>query len=218
MAGGTAGDDDLRSRGLSYGWYQNGLGTGPPLDVVSVEALGQRLATGKKVQPQLAGAHARLSVHVLGVLNHAMGEHQPNRDSTTPNSLLRAIKLWYPMPALLYSPDGRIKRRQRFALAKSVGIVLLLPWLMAYTKQGDSSQRDAAQESRRRRSSNGLRRRAATQEGSKWQHATSWQSHAQLETRRPGTRWWPCFPHGGGCSTSERQRFRRWIYSPVAPG
>ncbi|CAN0588402.1 unnamed protein product, partial [Laminaria digitata] len=47
----------------------------------------------------LAGAHARLSVHVLGILNHATGEHRPNRDSATPNSLLRAIKLWYLMPA-----------------------------------------------------------------------------------------------------------------------
>ncbi|CAN0584433.1 unnamed protein product, partial [Laminaria digitata] len=69
------------------------------LDAVSLDDLGQRFATGKKVQPQLAGAHARLSVHVLGILNHDMGEHRPNRDSATPNSLLRAIKLSYLMPA-----------------------------------------------------------------------------------------------------------------------
>ncbi|CAN0556113.1 unnamed protein product, partial [Laminaria digitata] len=99
MGGGTIGDEDLRSRGLWYGWDQNSLGIGPPLDAVSLDDLGQRFATGKKVQPQLAGAHARLSVHVLGILNHAMGEHRPNRDSATPNSLLRAIKLWYLMPA-----------------------------------------------------------------------------------------------------------------------
>ena len=137
MGGGTIGDEDLRSRGLWYGWDQNSLGIGPPLDAVSLDDLGQRFATGKKVQPQLAGAHARLSVHVLGILNHAMGEHRPNRDSATPNSLLRAIKLWYLMPALLHSPDGRIKRRQRFALVESGNIVLLLPWLIAYTRRGD---------------------------------------------------------------------------------
>ena len=78
----------------------------------------------KKVQPQLAGAHARLRVHVVGILNHALGEHRSNWDSTTPNSLLRALQLWYLMPALLHSPDGRIKRQHRFALVESGDIVL----------------------------------------------------------------------------------------------
>ena len=49
---------------------------------------------------------------------------------STPNSLLRAIKLWCLMRALLCSPDGRIKSRQRFALVESGSIVLLLPWLV----------------------------------------------------------------------------------------
>ena len=101
---------------------------------------------GKKVQPRLEGAHARISVHVLGILKHSMGEHQPNRDSATPNSLLRASKLWYIMPALLHSPDGRIKRKQRFALVESGDMVLLLPWLMSHTRRRDSRQRDAANE------------------------------------------------------------------------
>ena len=96
--------------------------------------LGQRFATGEKVQPQLAGAHACLSVHMLGILNHAMTEHRPNRDSATPDSPIRAIKLWYLMPALLHSPNGRIKKRQRFALVESGDVVLLLPWLMAFTR------------------------------------------------------------------------------------
>ena len=94
----------------------------------------------KKVRPQLGGAHVRLSVHVPGILDHGTGEHRPNRDSATPDSLMRAIKLWYIMPALLHSPDGRIKRRQRFALVESGDIVLLLPWLMAYTSRRDSRQ------------------------------------------------------------------------------
>ncbi|CAN0596375.1 unnamed protein product [Laminaria digitata] len=66
-----------------------------------------------------------------------MGEHRPNRDSATPNSLLRAIKLWHLKPALLHSLDGRIKRRRRFALVESGDIVLLLPWSIAYTRRGD---------------------------------------------------------------------------------
>ena len=94
----TAGDADLRSQGLWHGWDQTSLGVGPPLDAVSLDDLQKRFATGKKVQPQLAGAHARISVHVLGIFNHPMGEHRPNQDSATPNSLLRVIKLWYIMP------------------------------------------------------------------------------------------------------------------------
>ena len=144
IGGGTTGDEDLRSRGVWYGWDQNSLGIGPPLDAVSMDDLGQRFATKNKMQ-QLAGAHARLSFHVLGILNHAMGENRPNRDSATPNSLLRAMKLWYVMSALLHSSDGRIKKRQRFALVESGDIVLLLPWLLAFTRGRDSG-RDAALE------------------------------------------------------------------------
>ena len=130
---GTAGDEDLRSRGrlVRMGPERSGYSA---IDAVSLEDQGQRLATAKKWQPQLAGAHVRLNVHMLGILNHAMREHRPNRDSTTPNSLLRAIKLLYFMPALLHSPDGRIKRRQKFELVESGDIALLLPSLMAYTR------------------------------------------------------------------------------------
>ena len=88
MGGRTTGDADLRSRGLWYEWDQNILGSGPPLDAVSLDDVQQRFATGKNVQLQLAEAHARISAHVLGILNHAMGEHRPNRESATPNSLL----------------------------------------------------------------------------------------------------------------------------------
>ena len=82
----------------------------------------------------MAAAHACLSIHVLGIPNHALGNHSLNWDSATPNSLLRAIKLWYLIPALLHSPDGRFKRRQRFALVESGIIVFLLPWVMALTR------------------------------------------------------------------------------------
>ena len=60
MGGGTIGAKDLRSRGLRYEWEQNSLGIGLPLDAVSLDNLGQRFETGKKVQPPLTGARARL--------------------------------------------------------------------------------------------------------------------------------------------------------------
>lgn len=123
----TADGEDLRSRGLWYGWDQNSLSILPSLDAVSLDGSRQRLATGKKVHPQLVGAQTRLGVHMLVILNHATGEHRPNRDSVTPIYLVRAIKLFYLMPALLYSPSGRIKRRQWLELVKSGDRNLLLP-------------------------------------------------------------------------------------------
>ena len=56
-----------------------------------------------------------------------MAEYRPQRDIPPPNSLLRAIKLWYVPPALLHSPDGHIKILQRFVLIESGDIFPLLP-------------------------------------------------------------------------------------------
>lgn len=56
---------------------------------------------------------------MLDIRNHAKGELLPNRASATLNSLLRAIKVWYIVPALFKEPNGRIKRRQRFMLTES---------------------------------------------------------------------------------------------------
>lgn len=64
----TIGDEDLRGRGLSYGWDQNSLGIRPPLDTFLLDNLRQRFATTKTVQPQLVGTHERLSIHVRGTL------------------------------------------------------------------------------------------------------------------------------------------------------
>ena len=83
---------------------------------------------------------------MLGILNQAIGEHRPNRDSSTPNSLLQVIKLRCRMLALSHPRDGRIKRRQKFALVESEDIVFLLAWLMAFTGRGESRERDAAQD------------------------------------------------------------------------
>ena len=165
---GTAADEGLRSRDILYRWELNSLGVESALDNVSLDDLGQRLATGKKMQPQLAGAHARLCVHVLGISSHAMGEHRPNGNSVTPNSFLRAIKLWYLMPALLHSPECRIKRRQRFPVVESGNVVLLFPRVMVFTSGGDSRQRDGTQKaSEEERSSNGRHPRVTTWEGVK---------------------------------------------------
>lgn len=94
MEGGITGDEDRRSRRLWYGWDQNSQGIEPPLDAVSWGELRQRFATGKYLQRYLAGAYARLRVDVLSIINHALREHRPNRSLATPNSLLRATKLW----------------------------------------------------------------------------------------------------------------------------
>ena len=86
-------DEDGRLRGLCYPWEQDTLRIAGPLDDVPVENLEQPFATVVRVQPRLATAHAKLFTHVLGLLSHTLGEHRPNRQSETPNSLLRAIKL-----------------------------------------------------------------------------------------------------------------------------
>ena len=50
MRGGGIGDEELRTRGLRYGWDSNSLRVEPLLDTASLDDLGQRLATGKHVQ------------------------------------------------------------------------------------------------------------------------------------------------------------------------
>ena len=61
------------------------------------------------MKPQLSTALARVGVRLLGTLNYALRESRSGRDWATPKLPLRAIKLWYILPALLHSPDGRIK-------------------------------------------------------------------------------------------------------------
>ena len=92
-----------------------------------------------KVQPRLATAHAKLITHVLGLLNHALGEHRQSTKSETPQPLLRSIKLWHIFPALLQQ-DGRMKRREGFASAERGDVILLLLWLMEYTRRTSTRQ------------------------------------------------------------------------------
>ena len=65
-----------------------------------------------KVQTRLSTVHSKLFTHVLGRLNHGLPENWQYRQPETPNSLLRAIKLWNIMPALLHSQDGREAARE----------------------------------------------------------------------------------------------------------
>ena len=78
MEGGDIGDDDPSSRGLWYRWDQNRLGIRLPRDARSLEDLRQRFGNGKKYNHSWQ-AHMRACVHVLGILNHALGEHVPNQ-------------------------------------------------------------------------------------------------------------------------------------------
>lgn len=71
---------------------------------------------------------------MFDIFHYIVEEHRANLDLATPNSLLRAIKLWYIMSALPHSTDGMFMRRQRFALLESRNVVLLRPWLMARTR------------------------------------------------------------------------------------
>lgn len=139
-----------------------GVGS-PPLDAVFLKYLQQRFATWKEVQPRLTNAYTRLAtwknvqhqlpnantrliVHMLGVLSHALGEHQPNRDWVAPISLLRTIKAWHILSALRRSPDERIKRRQRFAFVERGNIILPLPCPITCTRYGEARPGNTAQE------------------------------------------------------------------------
>ena len=57
-----------------------------------------------------------------------------------------AIKLWYILPALLHSQDGRVKRRESLASVERGGITLLLPRQMGYTRRASARRSDPAHE------------------------------------------------------------------------
>ena len=88
LGGITDDGEDGRLHGL-----QHTLGIAGPYDDVPLEDLEQRFTTVVEVQPRFATAHAKLFAHMLGLLNHALGEHRKNRQSDTPNSFLRATKI-----------------------------------------------------------------------------------------------------------------------------
>lgn len=98
-----------------------------PLDRASLNDLQVRFITFVNVQPKPATSHAKLITHSLGLGNHALGAHRPSGIPNTPNSPLRALKLWYIIPALLHSQDGRKSRTTRFKSAERGDLTRILP-------------------------------------------------------------------------------------------
>ena len=135
LAGRPDDGEEGRGYGLCYPVDQNTLGIAGPLDDVLLEDLQQRFATVVKVQPRLATTHAKLVTHVLGLPNHALGEHRQSTQSEPPQSLLRSTKLRHILPAQPHSQDGRMKRRDRFTYDERGDLTLSFPWLMEYTRR-----------------------------------------------------------------------------------
>ena len=100
------------------------------LDRVSLNDLQMRLITAVKVQ---SNGQLHTSIHSLGLVNHAFGARRMSGSLNTRNSRLRALKLWYTLPALLYFQDGRMSRTSRLEYAEGVDLTTLLPWLMGCT-------------------------------------------------------------------------------------
>ena len=104
-------DDEGHRQGLYHPWDQDSLGVADPLDRVSLTDLQMRFIPAVEVKTNLATTNANFITHSLGLVNHALGAHRPSGSPNTPNSLLRALKLWYILPALLHSHDGRMGRK-----------------------------------------------------------------------------------------------------------
>ena len=96
-------DDQGHRQELYYPWDQDSLGVADPLDRVSLTDIEMRFITVVRVQPKLANTQAKIITHSFGLFNHILGAHRPIGSPNTPNSLLRALKLWYIFPPLRYS-------------------------------------------------------------------------------------------------------------------
>ena len=75
------------------------------------------------------------------------------------------LKLWYILPALLYSQDGRMSRTERFKSAERGDLITILPWFMEYTEGTATRLRDQHAKQRARPSSREPRQRAGTKGG-----------------------------------------------------
>jgi len=111
-----------------------------------MEDLTARFETVKKVKSWLASEHAKIQTHVLNLLNSSLAERSDSARTPTPPSLLRAIKLWYILPGLLHSFDGRVTRKEHYQALRRGDISSILPWLMEYTKAARTRNRGPTQE------------------------------------------------------------------------
>ena len=141
------------------------MGVANPLDIISLNDLQMQFIAVVKVQPQLATIHAKLITHFFGFVNHALGAHRPRGSPNTPNSILRALKLWYILPALLHSLDRRRSRTVKFNSAERGDLTTILPWLMQYTEGTVTRFRDQHAKQRTRPSSRRPRQCAGTNGG-----------------------------------------------------
>lgn len=84
---------------------------------------------------------------MLQLVNRQLAESSgSSSQSQTPRSTLRAIRLWYLLPGLLHSFDGRVTRIERYKALKRGDISSLLPWLIDYTKAASARSRDEVPE------------------------------------------------------------------------
>ena len=127
-------EDGEGRQGLYSPWDQDNLGVADPLDRVSVTDLQIWFISVVKVKSNMSITHAKLITLLLGLVNHTLGVHRPSGSTNTLNSLLRALKLWYILPALLHSQDGRMIRTERFKSAERGDLTTILPWVVEYTE------------------------------------------------------------------------------------
>ena len=102
---------------------------GPALDAVGMEDLTCRIHSVKKIKPWLASKYARLQTHVIQMVTKQLSSESsgPSPTTGTPPSTLRVIKLWYLLPRLLHSFDGRVTRKGRYEALKRGDISSLCP-------------------------------------------------------------------------------------------
>ena len=111
-------DNEGHRQGLYYPWDQDNLGVAGPLDRVSCNDLQMLSITAVEVQSKLETTHAKRITQSFGHVNHSLGAHRPSGSPNTPSSLLRALKLWHFLPALLHSQERRMSRTARFQFAE----------------------------------------------------------------------------------------------------
>ena len=148
----------------------------------------ERFITVVKVQPGLATTHAKFLTHVLDLLSHALEAHRPHRHSEAPSSLLRAIKLWYIVAALLHSQGSREKQRERFASVEREGATLILSVTDGVHQSSiDMAQGPNLQNRLTRAFAREPCQHLATRVGCQWQHVVFWRKRARPAMRRDGS-------------------------------
>ena len=141
LGGEPAGDGPAGRRGSHYRWTQDSLNIGSTLDLCSIADLQRRFTTAIEIPSHLRAKFSRLFLHTLALLNFQLGQHRPPGADETPRSLVRAVKLFHVLPALLLSSDGRASRRDRFLAVERGDISVLLPWLLAFTDAAAARRR-----------------------------------------------------------------------------